>query len=80
MIGQNSPFGPAQLTLQQYTGFCPLCAYVAPTFRPAGTLTRSFTSLATGRTSVDATFLAPLSGRWTSDNDVVRIARSLSCN
>ena len=80
LIGQNGPFGAADLTLSQLTGFCPLCAYSAPVYRAAGRLTRTFTSIDAGRTLVDATLLAPLNGRWTSDDAVVRLARSRSCN
>ncbi len=80
LIGQNGPFGAAELTLSQLTGFCPLCAYSAPVYRAAGRLTRTFTSLDAGRTAVDATLLAPLIGRWTTDDSVERLARSRSCN
>ncbi len=80
LIGQNSPFGAGQLTMSQTEGACPLCAYRAPTFRVAGTLTRSFSSLEAGRIAIDVTLLPPVSGRWTEDDSVVRLATSRSCD
>jgi len=80
VIGQNSPFGAAGLSMSQTDGACPLCAYRAPVYRAVGTLARNFSSLDTGSIAIDVNLAAPVSGRWTKDDAVVRLAASRSCN
>jgi hypothetical protein len=79
LYSQVSPFGAGNFPLQQYSGFCPQCAAVQPTFRPVGTLVRSFSSQRTGSTAVDATLLPPLAGSWRTDDAVERISVDLPC-
>jgi subtilisin family serine protease len=79
LYSQVSPFGATSFPLQQYSGFCPQCAAVAPTTRPAGTLVRSYASQRTGNTAVEADLLPPLAGRWRTDNAVERISVDLAC-
>jgi hypothetical protein len=79
LYSQVSPFGAGNFPLQQYSGFCPQCAAVQPTFRPVGTLVRSFSSQRTGSTAVDATLLPPLAGSWRTDDAVERISVDLAC-
>ncbi|MCE3005115.1 MAG: hypothetical protein LW860_20825 [Xanthomonadaceae bacterium] len=76
---QVAPFGASTLPLQQYSGFCPLCAAVTPTVRSVGTLVRAFGTANNGSTRVDATLLAPLTGTWASDDAVQRLSSTPSC-
>lgn len=79
LYAQVSPFGGATLPLQQYSGFCPLCAAVAPTIRTVGTLVRGYASANSGSTRVDASLQAPLLGTWASDDAVQRISATPTC-
>jgi subtilisin family serine protease len=79
LFGQVFPFGGGSFALQQYSGFCPLCAAVAPTTRPAGSLQRSYASPDTGSIRVDANLLPPLAGAWSADDAVQRISLPVAC-
>ncbi len=79
LYAQNSPFGSADFSLQQYTGFCPACAAVPISTRTAGTLRRNYSSVRSGTGTIAATFLAPLAGSWNSSDALSRISVDLNC-
>jgi subtilisin family serine protease len=79
LYAQNSPYGSADFSLQQYSGFCPGCAAVPIGTRSAGTLRRDFSSVRTGTGTIAASFLAPLAGSWSSSDTLVRISVDLDC-
>jgi hypothetical protein len=78
--GSSSPFQPqSQLTLNQISGFCPLCAALPTTPRPIGTLNLNFTSAMQGSYSTNLNLLSPLSGSWNINQPIVRLTGSPTC-
>ena len=78
-LGQAAPSAPS-MTLQQRTaGFCPLCDKTVPVATDIGTLTRSYTTAATGTMAVDLTLQPPLAGTWSVNLPVQRISDALVC-
>lgn len=79
LLGQNPAFGNAPLQLYQYTGYCPSCAAVPVTRQAVGQFTRSFDaepipgSEWSGRWSIQANFLPPITGSWNVDNVVAQL-------
>lgn len=69
LTAERSGFGGsnATITLDQLTGFCPLCARTAaPTRRSVGTLARTFSGGRLDTLRLDGTYQAGVSGRWAS--------------
>ncbi len=74
LLGQQNAFNAAPLTLNQFTGFCPSCAFTPVTQRPAGQWTRSFAiGGSTGRWTFQSNFQAPLSGEFTATDVAVSL-------
>jgi subtilisin family serine protease len=79
-LGAVAPFGASSMPLTQYrNGFCPLCAFTAPTTVQIGTLTRRYDNAAAGNIAVSATLQAPLSGSWNVDLPAVKLTDGLQC-
>ena len=69
LTAERTSFGgaSASIALDQLTGFCPLCTRSgAPTRNAVGTLSRTFSAGSLSSISLDATYRAGVSGRWTS--------------
>lgn len=60
-------------------GACPLCAYGASAYENVGTFSRNFSSGTRGHMALDVTFPAPMSGRWTSSDDVQLLTSPVIC-
>jgi hypothetical protein len=80
LYGSNAPCGSGNFALTQFTGFCPACAFQAIQGRAAGTLTRGLANARGGSASVSGTFLAPLSGTWTTSHATTKLTDDLGCN
>jgi subtilisin family serine protease len=79
LLASNSPFGGGEFRLDQYRGFCPDCAFVAPTSGPAGRVVRSYAAPAQGTATLEANLVAPLAGSWQTTHDTARLTRDLPC-
>ena len=81
----SSPFGTDELPFDVYLGSCPSCAYTAPTVMTnQGVLTRSYVSTGTeaglrGTMAFDIQLPAPMSGRWTVDDAVIKLTAPIGC-
>jgi hypothetical protein len=81
LTAERSGFGgaSASVPLEQLTGFCPLCARTAaPTRRAVGSLQRSYASGSLSIMTVDATYAAGVSGRWSGTDSVQALGGSTS--
>jgi hypothetical protein len=65
--------------LNQYSGFCPVCAFQAVQARAAGTLLRTYTDERSGHATVNATFQSPVPGSWNADDATLKITRDIAC-
>lgn len=75
-IGQAS----ASLTLSQLSGPCPLCDGAGGvTRRAVGSFTRHVSGGRFASVDIDATFLPPLLGRWSTQNTVVPLGALQGC-
>jgi plastocyanin len=64
-------------TLEQLTGFCPLCARTAaPSREDVGTFTRTYTGGTLTRIEVDAIYADGVPGAWTGDDDILPLGGS----
>lgn len=79
LYGQVSPFGIPSIPLSQFSGFCPSCAYRAPTSTVVGALNRSFDNPRSGHAVVDAILVPPLAGNWFSNQDIEKLTVDTSC-
>jgi subtilisin family serine protease len=79
LYGQNSPFGSGSFALTQYRGFCPTCAFSAIQGSAGGTLARTFGSGRTGTANLNATFVAPVSGTWSTNQPTEKLTRDIPC-
>ncbi len=76
----SGPFGSAEtLELRQYSGFCPLCAFTAPSTQVVGSLTRSYAAGSIASIALQADFLAPLSGSWSQSAATISLADLGGC-
>lgn len=81
LTAEREAFGgaTASATLEQLTGFCPLCAWTArPTRRAVGTLARSYASGSLSIMTLDATYAAGVSGRWIGTDSVQALGGTAS--
>jgi subtilisin family serine protease len=79
LYGSVAPFGASQFQLDQYRGFCPLCAYTPVTAQTAGSLTRTFATVRTGQHAVTASFVGGVTGTWQTSHGTQRLTRDLPC-
>ncbi|MFN3965765.1 MAG: hypothetical protein ACK4JC_10125 [Silanimonas lenta] len=73
LVAERSGFGgtSASLTLEQLTGFCPLCTRSGPPLRqPVGVLGRTYAAGRLASLSLDASFTAGVPGRWQQSESV----------
>jgi subtilisin family serine protease len=78
--GNISSFGPsATVTLMQYTGFCPTCAYAPVSTRVIGNLNLNYTDAMKGNYSTSLNLLPPLSGSWNINQPIVRLTGKTTC-
>lgn len=76
----SSPFGSTDsLELRQFTGFCPLCTYAAPSTQVVGNLTRSYVAGSIANIAVQADFQAPLGGSWSQSAATISLADLGGC-
>lgn len=68
------------LTMQQYRGFCPSCAFAPVTSAPVGTLTRSYASNAAGTHAINVLrYLDGIAGGWVVNKSTQKLTRDLAC-
>lgn len=75
LIAQGEPVNANTQTvpLSQLTGFCPLCAYSAPTFTSLGNLTRTFTNNQISNIRFNATFVNGVPGSVSVNESVINL-------
>ena len=81
LTAERNSFGGASATapLEQLTGFCPLCTRAAaPTRRSVGTLARTYANGNLSIMSLDATYGAGVTGRWTGTDSVQALGGTTS--
>jgi len=66
-------------TLNQVTGFCPLCTRVEPVFNPVGTLTRTYGANTVTSIGTNATYTAGVPGTWSLTSSVAPLTLSQGC-
>ncbi|MGL6289800.1 MAG: Ig-like domain-containing protein [Silanimonas sp.] len=81
LTAERNGFGGATASapLEQLTGFCPLCTRsAAPTRRPVGTLARTYSNGNLSIMTLDATYAAGVTGRWTGTDAVQALGGTTS--
>ncbi len=79
LYGQVEPFGNPTIPMSQFRGFCPSCSYTVPTSQVVGSLLRRFDSLQRGHAALNASFVSPLVGSWSTDQDTAKLTIDLAC-
>ena len=80
LVGSNGPFAANMTqTMNQVSGFCPVCDYVATVLKPVGSLNVAFADTSHGSFKTSISLAAPLSGSWTIDQPMARITGSATC-
>ena len=80
VAGSSSPFAiNTIMTMNQLSGFCPLCAYTPATPRVIGPMTVNYSSATNGMYATNFSLLAPLSGDWKINQPIVRLTGSPAC-
>ncbi len=68
-----------QLTVQQYTGFCPTCAFAPVSPTAVGTLGRTYATSATGTHTISANFVNQIPGGWNAAKNTFKLTRDIPC-
>ncbi len=71
--------GTSVLPLDQLTGFCPTCTYVAPTRSTVGTLTRTLATNNITTIGSTATFNGGVPGSWNATFPVSKLGNTQGC-
>lgn len=79
-FGSAAPFGADTIVLSQFSGSGPLQPYVAPTTVEVGSYTRRYDSETSGHATLDVELAPPLSGSWTTENDISKLTDALGCD
>jgi subtilisin family serine protease len=80
VAGSASPFTPSTtMALNQLSGFCPTCAWVATVAQPVGTLDVDYTSGTQGNYTTSLSLLPPLSGSWNINQPMQRLTGAPTC-
>lgn len=78
--GNVATFGAhANVSLMQYSGFCPSCSYAAVATKTIGNLKIDYSDVLSGRYSTDLTLQPPLSGTWKIDQPISRLTGKTTC-
>jgi hypothetical protein len=78
-LGSRQPFGADTFEMLQFRGFCPQCAAVPTSSRPAGTLVRSYAGAGAGRAALALIFGDGVDGSWNSDLPTLMLSTPLDC-
>jgi hypothetical protein len=81
LTAERGSFGgaTASVTLEQLTGFCPLCTRsAAPTRRAVGTLARTYSNGNLSIMTLDATYAGGVTGRWAGTDAVQTLGGTTS--
>lgn len=68
------------LSLLQFSGFCPTCAYVAPGNTAGGSALLALGNANAAQVGLAAEWSPPLTGRWSIDHAVIKLSDALQCN
>ena len=80
VAGSSSPFAAnTTMTMNQLSGFCPLCAYTPATPRVIGPMIVNYSSATNGTYMTNFSLLAPLSGDWKINQPIARLTGSPAC-
>ncbi len=80
VVGSAAPFAPSQtLSMNQLSGFCPLCAYTPISASVVGNMSVNYASPANGNYTMNFNLLPPLSGNWNINQPIVRLTGSPVC-
>ncbi|MCF6318967.1 MAG: S8 family serine peptidase [Proteobacteria bacterium] len=79
-IGSRA-FSDTQTSMEQASnGFCPDCEFSAINLTPIGSVTNNYNDNSTGSVSSDLQLLSPLSGRWISNGESLKLNKNFGCN
>jgi subtilisin family serine protease len=78
-LGASTPDGN-DLTLYQYSGFCPLCVQGEATFEAVGVFTHDFASETNGNWTLNYLFNLPLMGNVERTDDILKFTDNLPCD
>lgn len=66
--------------LNQFSGFCPTCAYAPTSHQPVGSLSVTYSSALAGHFATSVNLLPPLSGSWNIDQPIARLTGKTTCS
>ncbi|HET9485043.1 MAG TPA: hypothetical protein VFO79_13875, partial [Xanthomonadales bacterium] len=79
LLGGSSTPGTGTVSLTQFLGFCPTCAFTPIQANAAGTLSRTYASATAATAALAIPFSAPARGSWSSDHPISKITATLPC-
>ena len=79
VLGQDVAAAADMLAMNQFTGFCPTCAFVPVTSTSVGSNEFVFDDPASGSISTSVEFLSPVPGGWDQAGDMANLTPAFSC-